>query len=188
MDKNNIKKRLELDWFEYELDSPIHYSDGGKRIPTTTVYIYAPHSKIAIQTFELEQMISLALTKFAVLFKRMSFDGSDNSVGNSLLSDQNSQNKEGEIEINKEGEVKEKNTEKESINFLEASEEARVVARNSDLNMEKAVNVFGKLAQLGCVKVGEKDINYMQWANISPPDKMEIFFRFVGIFVIPSLS
>ena len=161
-------KIVRIDFFSYELAKPIHYSEGGSRVAATEIHICAPPETALIKAFDIEQMLSLALMKTTALFTSM----------------RNSQQMEPQalLEENPEGEDKKEDSPRD------LGETIRLVARNSNLKMEKAISAFKQVALAGCVKVNGKSINFMQWNEIGQADQMEIFFQFAGVFVLSSLA
>jgi len=161
---DEIKDPTKIDWFGYELTTPVHYSDGGSRVPATSITICAPPESALIRAFKVEQMISGALLRASTLFSAMQKAEPDQKM----------------LEGGEDGISAKAKTPKDE------GETIRFILKASDLDLEMAIKAFARIAMEGCVKVNGKNINFMQWSEISQSDQMEIFFQFAGVFVMSS--
>jgi hypothetical protein len=159
------------DMFEYVLSSPIQFAMQGQMQDTNILTIVSPPVvNMRIKSFELSQMIHLATMQSATVTKTMQKHGVFDTDDDTKL-----------LEEKKKEEKKKEETPEE------LSQGIRFTLLNSELNLEKAIDKFKELALAGCVLINNDKINFLQWDSIPESDKMEIFFQFIGVFIMPSL-
>lgn len=166
------KKEFEIpkiDNFEFQLRKPINYAEGGRNVPVNSVKVVAPGEKLCVQAFVLVQMVTTACVKAGVMLRALQKTYDGDAESQKLLTES------GSKEITPEVIIK------------DASESVKVFMSTSDVNLEKAIDEFYKLASAGCVLVGNNPINFVQWQEMSNLDIMDMFFQFVGVFTSPSL-
>jgi len=170
-DKKKDAALPKIDSFDYHLSTPIKYSDGGQSIPTDVVTIVAPGEKLCIKAFKLCQMMTSANIKA----------GATVAVLNKIMDAPETQ------KLIEEKKAKEAKSFDVKTIIKEGSETCKTVMIASDVDLEKGIAEFKKLAKEGCVMVAEKPLNYIQWKALSNLDIMEMFFQFCGVFISPSL-
>jgi len=173
----NKQPEFQVDSFEYNLSSPVGYAETGKGTAGQKLYVdkitlVSPLVKFLIKSMKLAQMLNLASLKVIPVLQVIT-----------KYSDAQELKLLGEKKAEKE---KSKEDEKPQTP-AEMAEQVRFTILASDMNFEKAIEVFKDLAGMGCVLVEGKKINHMQWDEISQPDQVEMFYQFTGVFIMPSL-
>jgi hypothetical protein len=164
--KEKVAFDFQVDFFEYVLASPVGYASAGSLLKTDRVTLNSPLVKHLIKSMALSQLVNIATMKASSIFQAMKKYASDEDI--KLLEDQ-------------------KKEEQQEETAQSLGEQARTIILGSDINFEKAVDKFKDLAFAGCLRVEKNTINVIQWDEISEPDKVEMFFQFVGVFILPSL-
>jgi hypothetical protein len=165
-EKNKNKKIFEVDDFNYELYSPIGYKaqNVGQLVDIQTVKLVSPLVKLCIMNKGLSQMVMRAYLETIPLFQQMKRD-----------SDVEEKKSEDDV------------AEQRAFNPEALAREVEVPIMASKMNFSLAMEKFKELAMAGCVLVEETKINFIQWGQISEPDLVEMFYQFVGVFIMPSL-
>lgn len=180
MNENHNKpeqSQFQVDSFEYNLSSQIGYAESGKgsagqKLYVDKVTLVSPLVKLLIKSRKLAQMIGAISIKTAPVFGalRKHFESQEPKL----------------LEMEKKKEVKEEK-EEDSQTPVELGDALKMTVMISDLDFEAAIFEFQQLALLGSVLVEGKNINFIQWDEISQPDQVEMFFQFIGVFIMPSL-
>ncbi|MGD8499272.1 MAG: hypothetical protein PVJ86_01415 [Phycisphaerales bacterium] len=160
------------DFFPFHLRKPVRFNHGGAGVEVDKIEIHAPSVGMLIKYFGLKQMVSSAIVKAL----RIQQAAADLSFSEQAL-------------------LEEKKIEQEKKEFspIDAARDARYVIMLSELNLELAIERFGSLAigdpesrRDGCIQINGQNLNFLQWNDIREDDKMDIFFQFVGVFMLPS--
>jgi hypothetical protein len=153
-----------IDSFEFYLREPIRYSFAGEFPSTNRIEIHAPSVGVLIKKVKLDQMVTQAVVRASTLFTALRQADSQDTI---LLEDK-------------------KPEEEEDNSPRAAGETARSLIVMSDLDVEVAINHFGVMAMEGCVRVERMNLNLLQWRDIREDDKLDMFYQFVGVFMLPS--
>lgn len=160
------------DSFFFHLRNPVRFSHGGSGVEIDKIEICAPSVGMLIKKFKIEQMVSQAILRASGLLHRP-----DDLSEQALLE-----------------EKRKKEVEEDEYSPIKAGETARYLILLSELSLEAAISLFGELAianpeskQNGCVQINGQNLNFIQWHDIREDDKMDIFFQFVGVFILPSV-
>ncbi len=147
------------DSFEYQLESPLYYSEAGQRTPSDKLTVYAPSGRQLYVAHRLEQVLFKAFHECHVLLKPL-------------------------LEAVKSGEPLAEEVKKDGREY--DSDQVASAMRGSSIDLEEAVNVFGLLAVDGCVKINNLPLNGIQWRDMVIEDQLNIFYEFCAFFIAPS--
>ncbi len=164
--QSTVKVSEIIDSFEFYLREPVKYSYAGEFVRTDKVEICAPSVGMLIKKVKLDQMVTQAVVRASTFFAAL---GNANPTGTLPLEEESS----GEGE-------------KDEGSPRTAGETAKGLIVMSDLDVESAIEYFGVLAMKGCVKVEKMELNALQWRDIREDDKLDMFYQFVGVFMLPS--
>lgn len=167
-----------VDEFNYILSSPIGYKapNVGQLMNTQTVTLVSPLVKFCIMSKGLCQMIMRATIQTMPIFQQLG----QYSNAQEMVRIENQKAEEAE-------KAEEAGEDKKSQTPDELAREVEIPIMASEMNFELAMEKFKELAFSGCVLVEGTKINFIQWGQISEPDLVEMFYQFVGVFIMPSL-
>ena len=156
--------------FEIALSTPVGYvvEGHGEKLYSDKVTLVAPSAKQAIKAVRLQQFMQTAAIKCSALF--------------SMFKKQDIEEEPKQITLD----VEDEQTARDKA-ITDGSDTARTTILSSDIDIESGLSAFEDLAKTGCLMVNGKEIDPFQWINISELDKLNIFYHFVGVFIMPSL-
>jgi hypothetical protein len=155
------------DSFEFRLQMPVHYAFGGNLAPCHSVKIQAPGVDLVIEAFALKRMVAKATIKSTAMFNFIEKISRDTDAVK-LLPDKGKKEKENEVSPS------------------ELARTVEYIALMSEMDLKDAIEEFRNLAFSGCVMVNDHAINSIEWDEMRADDKLEIFWQFVGVFIMPS--
>ncbi len=158
--QNKEKTELSvIDSFEFKLSKPIGYGVGGKHVYTDKVKVVAPGEKLCIEAIKLEQMTLAAAIKSSALAAKFK-----------KTKDSPEPDEEDEDKVKSAGKT------------------GKMLMTASDINVSLGIEIFGDLAMAGCLIIQGNPVNPVQWNELSNYDKRDIFYQFIGVFILPSIS
>lgn len=158
------------DSFDFKLSRPISYAESGRQMHTDSVTVYAPGEELLLQSLGLSQLVHRAALDAAKSAAEMGNVKKAKQLFGMVLDDEDVE----EIEKQETPE--------------EAGASARMILMTSQISLPDATDEFASLACSGCLRInGNVKLNSFQWKEIAAADKLEIFFQFIGVFMVPSL-